>query len=794
MTMRRTITTFAGIVLIALLWAQPQGTLRVEVYDLITGNNLNNATVRVESSDGSIDRTASTGSGNAVSFSNLPITLTYTVTVSRTDYRTRVLPGIVIARDTTNYRYAYLTSALQTVGSVAGVVRDAMNGQPLANAYVSAVISNRTVWTYTDANGRYQIDDLPRATYAMTADARGYHSQGVSAPVSPNATTTADLVLAPLSEPVGNIYGYVYDILSGANVNNATVTLISDLGWSLTVNTGNGNSYQWNNLPVRTRYRLAATAENYRTTSRVNIVLSTSYATELNLFIASVLTSVGSLSGRVYDIRTGSPIPNAFVQVVTSGRPVSVFADSNGVFQFNDLPPVLYRLYAWRPDYYDQVLDNISIQQGANTADILLTPADMPVGGFQFYGRDFGTGGNVSNMTLRITAPNGLSMTSSSGPGSNSDTIDNLPVGVPLRIEAFAPGYRSRLYQNRTVRMERTDDFNIWFVSDEVTVGRLRGRVTDLFTGAGIPNAYVVLSQVSTGRWAITYTDTNGDFSIGDLYPSTYDIAIGAAGYYESTAYNIPIAVGDNLMAYALTPFNYPSGLLYGDVVNAANNQGIPNASVLLVASTGTTRLTYTGSGSWFYFYNLPYDQRYTIIGRAAGFQPGQVSNIEVPAFNDIYVRLPLNAGNPGLVGRLVLRDFNGNPARLVQARVQIRNRDTGDVVREETVTLGDSGAFIVPNVPSGTFKVWIKARGWLATETDGITIPNLLPIAFNSGAQGDANDDNIIDDADLLAVLFAFGQTGNPGTMPEDVNYDGVVDDADLLIVLFNFGSQGDS
>ncbi|MFN7018996.1 MAG: carboxypeptidase regulatory-like domain-containing protein, partial [Fimbriimonadales bacterium] len=707
--MRRTITTFAGVLLIALLWAQPQGTLQVEVYDLVTGSSLNNATVRVVSSDGSIDRTASTGSGNAVNFGNLPITLTYTVTVSRADYRTRVLPGIVIARDTTNYRDAYLTSALQTVGSVAGVVRDAMNGQPLANAYVGATLSNRTVWTFTDENGRYRIDDLPRATYSVSADARNYYSQSVSAPVSPNATTTADLVLAPLSEPVGDIYGNVYDILSGANVNNATVTLISDLGWSLTVNTGGGNYYQWNNLPVRTRYRLAATAENYRTTSRVNIILSPSYDTEINLFIASVLTSVGSLNGRVYDIRTGSPIPNAFVQVATSNRPISVYADSNGVFQFNDLPPVLYSLYAWHPDYYDQGLDNIPIQQGANTANILLTPLDMPVGAFRFYGRDFGTGGNVNNMTLRITAPNGLSMTSSSGPGSNSDTIGNLPVGMRLRIEAFAPGYRSRRYDNRTVRMGRTDDFDVWFVSEDVTVGRLQGRVTNLFTGAGIPNAYVVLSQVSTGRWALTYTDTNGDFSIGELYPGTYNVTIGATGYYESTAYNIPIAVGDNLMAYSLTPFNYPSGRLYGDVVNAANNQGIANASVLLIASTGTTRLTYTGSGSQFNFYNLPYDQRYTIIGRAAGFQPGQVSNIEVPAFNEIYVRLPLNAGNPGLVGRLVLQDFSGNPAGLVQARVQIRDRNTGNVVREETVTLRDSGAFVVPNVPSGTFKVWIK-------------------------------------------------------------------------------------
>ncbi len=52
-----------------------------------------------------------------------------------------------------------------------------------------------------------------------------------------------------------------------------------------------------------------------------------------------------------------------------------------------------------------------------------------------------------------------------------------------------------------------------------------------------------------------------------------------------------------------------------------------------------------------------------------------------------------------------------------------------------------------------------------------------------------DVNGDRLVDDADLLLVLFAFGNSGgNLGR--EDVTCDQVVDDADMLIVLFNFGS----
>jgi len=52
-----------------------------------------------------------------------------------------------------------------------------------------------------------------------------------------------------------------------------------------------------------------------------------------------------------------------------------------------------------------------------------------------------------------------------------------------------------------------------------------------------------------------------------------------------------------------------------------------------------------------------------------------------------------------------------------------------------------------------------------------------------------DVNKDGVVNDADLLMVLFSFGiQTCN---QPADVNGDGVVNDADLLTVLFVFGER---
>ncbi len=51
-------------------------------------------------------------------------------------------------------------------------------------------------------------------------------------------------------------------------------------------------------------------------------------------------------------------------------------------------------------------------------------------------------------------------------------------------------------------------------------------------------------------------------------------------------------------------------------------------------------------------------------------------------------------------------------------------------------------------------------------------------------GPEGDVNGDGCVNDADLLIVLFNYGDFGTG-----DVNRDGIVDDADLIAVLYNFG-----
>ncbi|MEN3002575.1 MAG: hypothetical protein ABDI19_12135 [Armatimonadota bacterium] len=107
--------------------------------------------------------------------------------------------------------------------------------------------------------------------------------------------------------------------------------------------------------------------------------------------------------------------------------------------------------------------------------------------------------------------------------------------------------------------------------------------------------------------------------------------------------------------------------------------------------------------------------------------------------------------------GRLYLATASSSEAALWQLQVDDENATVSATL---VVRLTDIG---YPTGLTPTALGWVPAR------------------------PGDVDGDGCVNDADLLAVLFAFGQTGSG--LPEDLNGDGIVNDADLLEVLFNFG-----
>jgi glucose/arabinose dehydrogenase len=91
----------------------------------------------------------------------------------------------------------------------------------------------------------------------------------------------------------------------------------------------------------------------------------------------------------------------------------------------------------------------------------------------------------------------------------------------------------------------------------------------------------------------------------------------------------------------------------------------------------------------------------------------------------------------------------------------------------------------------SGVYDVSVKVGNYLSVRRNSVQISpqGFAYLELTLNRAGDVNGDDVIDDADLLQVLFDFGTSASGA----DVNGDGVVDDADLLVVLFNFGATGE-
>ncbi|MDW8106880.1 MAG: PQQ-dependent sugar dehydrogenase [Armatimonadota bacterium] len=144
------------------------------------------------------------------------------------------------------------------------------------------------------------------------------------------------------------------------------------------------------------------------------------------------------------------------------------------------------------------------------------------------------------------------------------------------------------------------------------------------------------------------------------------------------------------------------------------------------------------------------------------------------------------------------------NPPPIVHGQAQLQGRQGlplgvpltleliqgGSTVQTISTTLDAYGAFSERVNASGTYTVRARVPKYLPLTVPSVSIASqgFAYLRLNFDTPGDLNGDGVINNADLLTVLFAFGSN----SAEADLNNDGVVNNADLLVVLFNFGRSG--
>lgn len=112
-------------------------------------------------------------------------------------------------------------------------------------------------------------------------------------------------------------------------------------------------------------------------------------------------------------------------------------------------------------------------------------------------------------------------------------------------------------------------------------------------------------------------------------------------------------------------------------------------------------------------------------------------------------------------------------------------------------VTTDASGNFSISNIPAGTYKIAVKNTHTLKRVLNEQVIVSGGTLVANFGTLigGDVNNNNIINLADLGALLFGYNKiAGDPNYVNNaDLNGNGVVNLADLGLLLANYNTVGE-
>ena len=229
--------------------------------------------------------------------------------------------------------------------SIEGVVTDAVTGEPIAGATVTATIPDGTpVEATTDDEGQYVLEGLEAdRAYTVTATADGYEATTTTALAPAGEPATVDLELAGDAR----LEVTVADATFGDGIGDATVTAASRNGTYEASADGTG-TYVVADLPSGSGYALAVTADGYVGAS-TDVTVSTSGTTVADPI---ELVGDGELAIDVADAVTDAPIVNASVTVERpDGASTPVSTDADGAVTTPVQGESTYAVHADAPGY-----------------------------------------------------------------------------------------------------------------------------------------------------------------------------------------------------------------------------------------------------------------------------------------------------------------------------------------------------------------------------------------------------------------------------------------------------------
>jgi len=359
---------------------------------------------------------------------------------------------------------------------------------------------------------------------------------------------------------------------------------------------------------------------------------------------------LGSISGNVTDDSTGLPLAGATVAAKKTDHLFGnqAFTDELGNYTIPELPAGDYIVVAFKEGYHFEIYNNtqkedsatlVQVVAGQNTPDInfSLTPKSEPQpGSISGNVTDDSTGLPLANAVVVAHKLGTYFAKNASTDESGNYTIHELPAGNYI-VGACREGYRCELYDNTqkeesatvvvVVADQNTPNINFALTAKEAPpeFGSISGTVTDFDTGEPIEGAILVAFDVihhleeyhSKAR-----TDSNGNYTIDNLFPSEYRVIVWAEGYnFEVYPETVAVGPGEDVVGINFQLKKKQKGAIAGNVTEKGS--GTPLKALVLahqIEGRGFGR-TCTDSTGHYIIEDLPEGQ-YKVITFAREHHP----------------------------------------------------------------------------------------------------------------------------------------------------------------------------
>ena len=466
---------------------------------------------------------------------------TYDLHVDASGYEFTVEFGVVVT-NTNNTTANILNIAVE--GKITGTIKESDGTTVIENVAVNADYGMGYFFTaFTDPNGVYTIENLPEATYTVTAQDPNYiFSSDVSVGVvsgetdsNINFTGYNGIISGTITESNGTTPVEDALVLAYEDPNNILATDFTDSNGDYELTYFNTGSYD---IDVRFDGATVASSEDVSVTD--------GQTTDEDFSLEG-----GSISGTVKN-SSQTAIEGVILSVAANGSLLQAVSDSNGSYKIEKLPAGTFTVTVDpnSTNYKAEKNEDVVVSDDTETQNINFVLSSS-VGKITGTVVDSSQNPVEGASVIAIDAdPNSLNDPNVAFIGSETDengdyTIDYLHSSSTYLVSVYADGYVNQAEPNVVVTIGQTTSDIDFTLQDASSGGKISGTVYQSNGTTPISGAIVLCLSLETTSDAQILTASDGTYTLDSLQAGTYEVHSMASGYELETLTGITVTAGN---------------------------------------------------------------------------------------------------------------------------------------------------------------------------------------------------------------------------------------------------------